>query len=96
MNASTSYKVGVCIEPREDGGLRVWSEDLPELVLSHSDAERVIADIPRAMEAILSERLGAAVHVEELEDLPPLGAPSASSDRRPRVPARREFAARAA
>ena len=30
MNASTSYKVRVSIENRDDGGLRVWSEDLPE------------------------------------------------------------------
>ena len=66
MNANTSYKIRVSIEPREDGGVRVWSEDLPELVLSHADAESVIADIPRAMEVILSERFGAPVHVQEL------------------------------
>jgi hypothetical protein len=96
VNASTSYKVRVSIEPREDGGLRVWSEDLPELVLSHADADKVIADIPRAMEAILSERLGAAVHVEELASLPQFGDTPASSDRQPRGPASREFAARAA
>jgi len=69
VNASTSYKVRVTIEPREDGGVRVWSEDLPELVLSHSDVDSVIADIPRAMEVILSERFGAPVQVQELEAL---------------------------
>ena len=63
MNTGTSYKVGVCIEPRDDGGLRVWSEDIPELVLSHADADKVIADIPRALEVILSARLGLAVRV---------------------------------
>ena len=69
MNAGTSYKVGVCIEPRDDGGLRVWSEDLPELVLSHADADKVIADIPRALEVILSARLGLVVRVQELTAL---------------------------
>ena len=69
MNAGTSYKVGVCIEPRDDGGLRVWSEDLPELVLSHSDADKVIADLPRALEVILSARLGLVVRVQELTAL---------------------------
>ena len=96
VNASTSYKVQVRIERREDGGLRVWSDDLPELVLSHADADKVIADIPRAMEAILSERLGAAVHVEELTALPALDAKGRSPDRAPPATALREFAARAA
>ena len=96
VNASTSYKVRVRIEPREDGGLRVWSEDLPELVLSHADGERVIADIPRAMEVILSDRLGAAVHVEELADLPALDADARRSDPMSPTRALREFAARAA
>ena len=93
MNAGTSYKVGVCIEPRDDGGLRVWSEDLPELVLSHSDADKVIADLPRALEVILSARLGLVVRVQELTALPGLGkAPQTPLP----VSALREFAAHAA
>lgn len=96
MSASGSYKVRVTLEPREDGGLRVWSDDLPELVLSHADPEKVIADIARAMEVILSERLGAKVQVEELTALPPLGERSRGRERPPRGPANREFAARAA
>ncbi len=95
MNASTIYKIRVSIEPREDDGLRVWSEDLPELVLSHSDAALVIADIPRAMEVILSVRFGAPVRVEELKALPPANGRSTAPDR-PLAPAHREFAARAA
>lgn len=92
---SASYKVRVCMERREDGGLRVWSEDLPELVLSHPDAEKVIADIPRAMEAILSERLGGPVEVEELNALPAFNGEEPNS---PRIanPVHREFTARAA
>jgi hypothetical protein len=95
VNASTSYKIRVSIEPREDGGVRVWSEDLPELVLSHADAESVIADIPRAMEVILSERFGAPVRVQELEALPPPNGRSVIS-KAPVAPANREFAAHAA
>ena len=93
MNAGTSYKVGVCIEPRDDGGLRVWSEDLPELVLSHSDADKVIADLPRALEVILSARLGLAVRVQELTALPGLGTAAQTP---PPLSALREFAAHAA
>lgn len=29
--------ITVCMEPREDGGLRVWSDDLPGLILSGPD-----------------------------------------------------------
>ena len=93
MNAGTSYKVGVCIEPRDDGGLRVWSEDLPELVLSHADADKVIADLPRALEVILSARLGLVVRVQELTALPGLDTPTQNP---PPVSALREFAAHAA
>lgn len=96
MNTGSSYKVRVRIESREDGGLRVWSEDLPELVLSHVDGARVIADIPRALEVILSERLGAPVRVEELMVLPAFGASHDPADRDPQVATLREFAARAA
>ena len=32
-------KFTIHCETREDGGLRVWSDDLPGLVLSHSDYE---------------------------------------------------------
>ncbi|HEY3696405.1 hypothetical protein [Phenylobacterium sp.] len=96
VNASTIYKVRVSFEAREDGGLRVWSDDLPELVLSHANADKVIADIPRAMEVILSERLGAKVRVEELASLPPYGVPAGIVEDRRQVPMSREFAALAA
>ncbi len=94
MNALAVYKVNVRIEPRDDGGLRAWSEDLPELVLSHADANKVMEDIPKAMEVILSHRLGAPVRVEELSVLPPVNG-HAVQPGRPVGPLR-EFAARAA
>lgn len=94
MNAHTSYKVSVCIEPREDGGIRVWSEDLPELVLSHADRAAVFADIIPALTAILGERFGSPVEIEALEALPTeadANPPNSGSE-----PTSRFFAARAA
>ncbi len=85
-----SYKVTVCFERREDGGLRAWSDDLPELVLSHSNPERVLEDVTHAIRVILEDRLGAAVEIEPLESLSPRHAsPAGCADSR-------EFAARAA
>ena len=49
-----------------------------------------------SLEVILSDRLGAAVHVEELADLPALDADARPSDTMPPARALREFAARAA
>lgn len=45
--------IGISFETREDGGLRVWSDDLPGLVLSGSDPAKVLADITPAAERIL-------------------------------------------
>jgi hypothetical protein len=53
----------------EDGGLRVWSADLPGFVLSHSDCEAVFADIGPALETILSDLLGSHVRVGPAEGL---------------------------
>lgn len=41
------------IEPRSDGGLRVWSDDFPGLILSHRDQEKVLLDIGPAIIALL-------------------------------------------
>ena len=42
-------KMTIVLEPREDGGLRVWSDDLPGLVLSGSDQEAVLSDLDIAI-----------------------------------------------
>jgi hypothetical protein len=42
---------------RPDGGLRVYSDDLPGLILSHSDADAVMRDILPAVRA-LCEHMG--------------------------------------
>jgi hypothetical protein len=48
--------ITITIEPREDGGLRIWSEDLPGLALSHRDA--ALDDLGPAL--VLLKRLSTA------------------------------------
>lgn len=62
-------KVTVTFERREDGGLRAWSEDVPGLVLSHTDVEGVLSDVKTALGVILSERLGQDVEAHPLVEL---------------------------
>jgi hypothetical protein len=62
-------EVSLIFEKREDGGLRVWSDDVPGFVLSHSDCEAVFADIAPALETIITEILGAPVRVGPAEGL---------------------------
>lgn len=70
MAKSPRFKqLSLTFEKREDGGLRVWSEDVPGFVLSHSDCEAVFGDIQPALETILSEMLAATVKVGPLETL---------------------------
>ena len=64
-----SFKVTVTFEQRPDGGLRVWSEDVPGLTLSSRDVEGVIADIPVAIATILSHMLNAKIDVTPLSNL---------------------------
>jgi hypothetical protein len=67
MDATRRYaKVVVTLEPREDGGLRAYSDDVPGFVLSHRDPEKVLADIKPALEAILSDMWNATVHTDVL------------------------------
>ena len=67
MNArSNAVKMAVTFHPREDGGLRAWSEDVPGFVLSHSDPREVLADVEPALEAILHAMFNVKVTVSEL------------------------------
>jgi hypothetical protein len=61
-----TFKITVRFEPRPDGGLRVYSEDVPGLVLSSLDIDGVLEDVPAALSTILSERLKADIEVEPL------------------------------
>ena len=48
--------VKVNIENRDDGGIRVWSDDLPGLILSGKDRTKVIADIEPAVRVLLRHK----------------------------------------
>ena len=68
-------QINVIFERRDDGGLRVYSDDVPGFVLSHSDCHVVFADVAPALETILSAKFNAVVKVgplqllrEQLED----------------------------
>lgn len=60
------FKVVVCFERRPDGGLRVYSDDVPGLVLSHTDVDGVLEDVVGALKVILSHRFSADVDVQPL------------------------------
>jgi len=64
-----SFKVTVCFERRPDGGLRAYSDDVPGLVLSHTDVDGVLADVTEALKVILSHRLQAAIDVKPLSNI---------------------------
>jgi hypothetical protein len=70
MTKSLRFKeLNLIFEKREDGGLRVRSDDVPGFVLSNSDCEAVFADIRPALETILSEMFHGVVRVGPLESI---------------------------
>jgi hypothetical protein len=70
MAKSLRFKeLNLIFEKREDGGLRVSSDDVPGFVLSNSDCEAVFADIRPALETILSEMFSGTVRVGPLESI---------------------------
>ena len=64
-----AFKLTVCFETRSDGGLRAWSDDVLGLVLSHSDADCVLADVPEALKVILSHQWDTETDVKPLGDI---------------------------
>jgi hypothetical protein len=64
-----SFKVTVCFEPRDDGGLRVWSDDVPGLVLSHTNVDGVLEDVPEALRVILSHQFNTDIDVKPLGNI---------------------------
>jgi hypothetical protein len=64
-----SFKVIVHFDRREDGGLRAWSDDVPGLLLSHSNVDGIIADVPEALTVILSHMLCRSVAVKPLGNI---------------------------
>ena len=66
---SDLVKIAVTLQPREDGGLRVYSDDVPGFVLSHPNPRDVLADLKPALELMLSDLLKARVSVAELRSV---------------------------
>jgi hypothetical protein len=54
-------KLTVLYEWRADGGLRMWSDDVPGLVLSGADPLKVIADVAPAFEVMRPMKPGETV-----------------------------------
>lgn len=48
-----TWHVRLSFAPREDGGLRVWSEDVPGLVLSHKEWDAVFSDIGPVLKVMM-------------------------------------------
>ena len=59
-------KITVTIEKRDDGGLYVYSDDLPGFVLSHKNARSVFSDIEPALSVFLSKKLDRTLAVKPL------------------------------
>ena len=53
--------ISIFLQRRSDGGLRVWSHQVPGLILSHSDPQKVMADVMPALD-VLSPRLSPKEH----------------------------------
>ncbi len=66
MTQPESIKIIIHTQRRRDGGLRVWSDDVPGLILSHADADRVMADIIPAVETIMEDVLGYPIRASQL------------------------------
>lgn len=91
-----SIKVTVIFERRDDGGLRAWSEEVPGLVLSHTDVDGVIEDVRTALEVILTDALGKPVIASPLDsyrDIRAMLEDGGIVDRQPFVPGAREYVA---
>jgi len=58
--------ISVVFEKRADGGLRVYSDDVPGFVLSHRDAQAVYGDVKPALETIIGHMMKMRVCVTPL------------------------------
>jgi hypothetical protein len=56
MTRQTYAVVTVTIEDRDDNGLRVWSDDLPGLILSGNDRQKICASIIPAIRALFEHK----------------------------------------
>jgi hypothetical protein len=67
--APATFVLHVRFEARDDGGLRAYCDKVPNFFLSHSDPEKVHADIEPALAIILSEMYGMPMRVTRLPEV---------------------------
>ena len=69
MNPEPNKKwiISVVFETRSDGGLRVYSDDVPGFMLSHSNAEAVCKDVKPALETIIGAMMNSRVTIEPVD-----------------------------
>jgi len=67
--APEAFVIHVRFECREDGGLRAFCDKVPNFFLSHSDPDKVHADIEPALQVILSEMYGMPMRVTRLPEV---------------------------
>ncbi len=63
-------RVSVIFEKRSDGGLRIYSDDVPGFILSSLDEKEVLEDVTPALEEIITKMVGQKVTVRILAPLP--------------------------
>lgn len=91
--AGMEFRVEVIFERREDGGLRVYSPEVPGLVLSSDNLGGLLEDVPTVLSACLSHTLGKPISVAPLHELKDvLGGRVDDADSRA-APGRRQFVA---
>lgn len=56
ISASNGKTYDVYFMNREDGGLRVWSEDMPGLILSGSDPTKVLMCVSPALNRLAEHK----------------------------------------
>lgn len=66
---SGPFVLEVIFEQREDGGLRAYCDRVPNFVLSHSDADKVLADVEPSLARILTAMYGMPVMVAKAEEV---------------------------
>lgn len=67
--APSNFVIHVRFEPRNDGGLQAFCDKVPNFFLSHSDPEKVHADVEPALQVILSEMYGMPMQVTRLPEV---------------------------
>ena len=66
---SVAFKFDVHFEPRPEGGLRAYCDDIPGFVLSNSNEDVVLDGVIPVLETILSEMFNSPINVRPVLDI---------------------------